>query len=183
MSSPNMYDVEEDATLHKAKQHFLQHLEEVDTSDGIAKTLVLKFTLAPEVISALTEFVTEHGCSMETRLLTRQEQDAIDKRRKSCAQYTWFTVTPEAKAAYLKNRKTPLKTPLKRPSPKKAGASLTSTPSKPPQRKPKSEKVSTPVIKKTKKTERKCIFFSCADHSWYTYFQSQSRDRPPSPTS
>jgi hypothetical protein len=50
-------------TDSQAKQKFLQHLEEVDTSEGIANTLVLKFRLDPEVESALNAFVTDHGCS------------------------------------------------------------------------------------------------------------------------
>ncbi|KAJ7270782.1 hypothetical protein B0H12DRAFT_1093891 [Mycena haematopus] len=51
------YDVGEDATLHKAKQKFLQHLEEVDCSDGLTNNLVLKFHLSPEVESELNAFV------------------------------------------------------------------------------------------------------------------------------
>ncbi|KAJ7248882.1 hypothetical protein B0H12DRAFT_1123190 [Mycena haematopus] len=64
MSSPRKseYDVGEDATLHKAKQKFLQHLEEVDCSDGLTNNLVLKFHLSPEVESELNAFVTEHDC-------------------------------------------------------------------------------------------------------------------------
>ncbi|KAJ7781188.1 hypothetical protein B0H16DRAFT_1497378 [Mycena metata] len=121
MPVDSMMAVEEDATLHKAKQMFLQHLEEVDTSEGSTNTLVLKFLLDPEVESALDAFVTEHGCSMQSRIISREEQDKIDKRRKSCTQYTHFMVTPEAQKAYMKNRKLP-------PSPAKATPKKTTTP-------------------------------------------------------
>ncbi|KAJ6573474.1 hypothetical protein DFH09DRAFT_1151925 [Mycena vulgaris] len=144
MSSPNRFDGEEDATLHKAKQLFIKHLEEVDTSEGLANTLVLKFYLNAEVEAALNSFVTDLGCSMESRIISREEQDKIDKRRKTCSQFTWFMVTPEAQEEYLKNRKSP----LKRPAPK--SAATRTTPAKPP-RTPK-KKVSTPAIKKLKET-------------------------------
>lgn len=80
---------------------FLKHLEEVDTTEGLANTLVVKFRLEPEVEDALNKFVEAHGCSyvssishidyinnerdssMESRLLSREEQDKIDKRRKT----------------------------------------------------------------------------------------------------
>ncbi|KAJ7034070.1 hypothetical protein C8F04DRAFT_1102963 [Mycena alexandri] len=123
MPVDSMMAVEEDATLHKAKQMFLQHLEEVDTSEGSTNTLVLKFQLDPEVESALDAFVTEHGCSMQSRVISREEQDKLDKRRKSCTQYTHFMVTPEAQKAYLKDRKLP-------PSPSKASPKKTTTPNK-----------------------------------------------------
>ncbi|KAJ7090298.1 hypothetical protein B0H15DRAFT_258185 [Mycena belliarum] len=169
MSSPNRFDGEEDATLHKAKQLFLKHLEEVDTSEGSANTLVLKFLLDPDVEAELQRFVTDHGCScvslsllprllpqtrviiaprMESRVLSREEQDKIDKRRKNCAQHTWFLVTPEAQEEYLKNGKSV--SPLKRPTPKKATAAR-STPSKTP-RKPKTQKAASPVKKEVAPT-------------------------------
>jgi len=147
-------------TDSQAKQKFLQHLEEVDTSEGLANTLVLKFRLAPEIEAELNAFVTEHQCSMESRVLTREEQDKIDKRCKTCAQYTWFQVTPEAQEEYLKNRKvslssgkkaTPQKAPvvsMKAPAatPKKAAAATpkktapSSTPAKTPRKANKQQK-------------------------------------------
>ncbi|KAJ7140834.1 hypothetical protein C8R44DRAFT_974578 [Mycena epipterygia] len=145
MSSP-VFGEGEDSSLHKAKQMFLKHLEEVDTSEGLTNTLVVKFRLEPEVEDALNKFVEAHGCSMESRVLTREEQDKIDKRRKTCAQYTWFMVTPEAQEEYLKDRKAPLKRPSsakatpKKVTPKKA------TPAKS-ARKPKDKTVK-PVTKK-----------------------------------
>ncbi|KAJ7457855.1 hypothetical protein FB451DRAFT_1274374 [Mycena latifolia] len=149
MSSPSRpYDGEEDFTLHKAKQAFLTHLEEVDTSDGLANTLVLKFQLEPDVEAELNRFVTDHGCSMDSRVLTREEQDKIDKRRKTCAQYTWFQVTPEAQEDYLKTKKKGSVAPSKRPAPKKAAAARstpTKSPSKPKTPKTKTKKVSPPV--------------------------------------
>ncbi|KAJ7657349.1 hypothetical protein DFH06DRAFT_1198021 [Mycena polygramma] len=114
---------EEDPTLFKAKQRFLEHLEVVDTSDGLANTLVLKFRMEPEVESALNAFVTEYGCSMDSRVLSREEQNKIDKRAKTCAQYTWFLVPPEAQEEYLVNKSlrprnsSNKKTPTKKPSP------------------------------------------------------------------
>ncbi|KAJ6516844.1 hypothetical protein C8R47DRAFT_1063495 [Mycena vitilis] len=38
---------------------------------------------------------------MVTRILSREEQDEIDRRRKSCAQHTAVLVTPEAQATFL----------------------------------------------------------------------------------
>ncbi|KAF7373493.1 hypothetical protein MSAN_00559200 [Mycena sanguinolenta] len=121
MPSPQKseYDVGEDATLHKAKQKFLEHLEKVDTSEGLTNDLVLKFRLTPEVEAALNAFVANHGCFMESRILSREEQDKIDKRQKNCAQYTWFQVPPEAQEKYLKSRNISV-TPSKKATPRKA---------------------------------------------------------------
>ncbi|KAJ7163486.1 hypothetical protein C8R43DRAFT_1123093 [Mycena crocata] len=125
MSSPaSIFDAEEDATLHKVKQMFLQHLETVDTSDGLANTLVVKFRLEPEIEAALDVFVTEHGCSMQSRVISREEQDKIDKRRKTA-------LTPEAQEEYLKTRKTPVtRSSSARASPKKAASNTKGTPRK-----------------------------------------------------
>ncbi|KAJ7657350.1 hypothetical protein DFH06DRAFT_1198022 [Mycena polygramma] len=125
------FAIEEDAALHKAKQKFLEHLETVDTSEGLANTLVVKFRLEPEIEAALDAFVTEHGCSMESRVLTREEQDKIDKRQKNPAQHTWFLVTPEAQEAYLKKNKIQPKTPSAKKSPAKKSTPKT-TPAKTP---------------------------------------------------
>ncbi|KAK7055359.1 hypothetical protein R3P38DRAFT_2846612 [Favolaschia claudopus] len=111
MSSPSKStsEVGENATLYKAKEKFLAHLENVDTSNGPVNTPnVLKFHFKPEIEAELRAFVTEHGCSMETRIVSRAEQDKIDKRVKSCSQYTSFTVTPEAQREYRKNLQVPL---------------------------------------------------------------------------
>ncbi|KAJ7349126.1 hypothetical protein DFH08DRAFT_864496 [Mycena albidolilacea] len=146
MSSPHQLDVAEDATLHKAKQMFLKHLAEVDTSEGLTNELVLKFRFDADVESALNTFVIEHGCSMESRVLSREEQNKIDKRQKACSQYTWFQVTPEAQAEYLKNHK--VSSPPKKVSPKKTPAT---TPRKAPATTPK--KTATPA--KTPRTGTK----------------------------
>ncbi|KAJ7837086.1 hypothetical protein B0H14DRAFT_1118681 [Mycena olivaceomarginata] len=148
MSSPHQLDVAEDATLHKAKQMFLKHLAEVDTSQGLTNELVLKFRFDADVESALNAFVIEHGCTMESRVLSREEQNKIDKRQKACSQYTWFQVTPEAQAAYLKNHKVsspPRKSHRKKRQllqPKKAAATpkKTATPAKTPRTGTKQQK-------------------------------------------
>ncbi|KAJ6468086.1 hypothetical protein C8R47DRAFT_1151760 [Mycena vitilis] len=60
---------------------------------------------------------------MESRVLTREEQDKIDKRQKNCAQYTWFLVPPEAQEEYVVNKSlrprnsSTKKSPTKKPSP------------------------------------------------------------------
>ncbi|KAF8172798.1 hypothetical protein K438DRAFT_1851151 [Mycena galopus ATCC 62051] len=139
MSSPQKseHDISEDATLHKAKQKFLEHLAEVDTSEGTATTLVLKFRLAPEVLSELDTFVNQHGCAMNSRVITREEQDKIDKRVKSCSQFTYFEVTSEAQENYLKSTG-------KTRVPKKASPKKAETPAKPTK---KAEKTATPAKK------------------------------------
>ncbi|KAJ6468087.1 hypothetical protein C8R47DRAFT_1151761 [Mycena vitilis] len=143
------FAIEEDASLHKAKQKFLEHLETVDTSEGLSNTLVVKFRLDPEVEEALEAFVTEHGCSMESRVLTREEQDKIDKRQKNPAQHTWFLVTPEAQEAYLKKNKIQPKTPSAKKSPAKTPKT---TPAKTPARTPAKTYAKSATKKSTPKT-------------------------------
>ncbi|KAJ6463375.1 hypothetical protein C8R45DRAFT_1025481 [Mycena sanguinolenta] len=159
MSSPQKsdYGVGEDSTLHKAKQKFLEHLETVDTSDGLTNTLVLKFRLTPEIEAELNAFVVENGCFMESRVLSREEQDKIDKRQKNCAQYTWFQVPPEAQEKYLKNRKVSI-SPGKKATPKKVAppAKTPSAAKKTPSTKLAKPSTSTPAksARKTSKQKR-----------------------------
>ncbi|KAJ7650976.1 hypothetical protein FB45DRAFT_997700 [Roridomyces roridus] len=91
--------------LTKGKSAFLKYLREADTSKGAVQKEVIKFHLTPEVESALNEFIESHGCTMSTRIISREEQDRIDSRRKNCAQYTTIVVTPEAQATFMKNQK------------------------------------------------------------------------------
>ncbi|KAJ6594837.1 hypothetical protein B0H19DRAFT_1247476 [Mycena capillaripes] len=85
---------------------------------------------------------------MESRVLTREEQDKIDKRQKNCAQYTWFLVTPEAQAEYLKKNKLPAKpaTPSssKKSPAKKAATPKAKTPTATPAKSPRTK--STPKV-------------------------------------
>ncbi|KAJ6608451.1 hypothetical protein B0H10DRAFT_2439061 [Mycena sp. CBHHK59/15] len=87
--------------LDKAKCMFLDHLKQVDTSSGPVETVIIKFRLLPAMTSALEAFVEQYGCRMRTRIISREEQDKIDRRHKTCAQFTSVVVTPEAKKAYL----------------------------------------------------------------------------------
>ncbi|KAJ7230009.1 hypothetical protein GGX14DRAFT_581847 [Mycena pura] len=128
-----MDDDGEDAILHKAKQVFLKHLELVDTSNGPTKQLVIKFILGKEIEEALNKFVDDHGCSMETKLLSLEETRKIDRRRSGRVQHTWFEVTPEAQKEYLKNMKISFKptgTPKKAATPKKTYSASAKAPRK-----------------------------------------------------
>ncbi|KAJ7283219.1 hypothetical protein C8J57DRAFT_1709666 [Mycena rebaudengoi] len=91
--------------LTKAKSVFLQHLSEVDTTNGPVDNVIIKFHLTPSMVNTLDSFVQEHGCTMSTRIISREEQDKIDARRKNCAQYTSVVVTPDAQLAYRGNKK------------------------------------------------------------------------------
>ncbi|KAJ6608440.1 hypothetical protein B0H10DRAFT_2067949 [Mycena sp. CBHHK59/15] len=73
-TSKNMVD--------KAKAVFLDRLKQVDTSNGPVETVESSGTHAHPIISG-------------------EEQDKIDRRHKTCAQFTSVVVTPEAKKAYL----------------------------------------------------------------------------------
>ncbi|KAJ7140038.1 hypothetical protein C8R43DRAFT_1018745 [Mycena crocata] len=86
----------DEKVLDKAKNAFLKHLKQVDTSNGPVNDVIIKFRLG-EVESAFDNFVKQHGCKMTTRIISRAEQDAIDPR---CAQYTSVLVTPEAQARF-----------------------------------------------------------------------------------
>ncbi|KAJ7102916.1 hypothetical protein C8R44DRAFT_808763 [Mycena epipterygia] len=90
-----------DKNLQKAKNAFLKHLKEVDTSLGPVDAVILKFRLNPAVGAAFDAFVRHHRCTMKTRIISRKEQNEIDPRQKSCAQFTSVLVTPAAQAAFL----------------------------------------------------------------------------------
>ncbi|KAJ7915590.1 hypothetical protein B0H13DRAFT_1999567 [Mycena leptocephala] len=89
--------------LKKAKV-FLKHLERVDTSQGPVNKVILRFRLNREVELVFNAFVRIYGCTMTTRIISREEQDAVDPRQKNCAQYTSVLVTPEAQAAFLSQK-------------------------------------------------------------------------------
>ncbi|KAJ6558277.1 hypothetical protein B0H19DRAFT_1150649 [Mycena capillaripes] len=93
--------------LKKAKDVFLKHLKEIDTSDGPVNQVILKFHLTRDVELAFESFVRHYGCTMSTRIISRAEQDAVDRRQKNCAQYTSVLVTPEAQAAFLGKKSNP----------------------------------------------------------------------------
>ncbi|KAJ7640335.1 hypothetical protein DFH06DRAFT_1126979 [Mycena polygramma] len=79
----------------------MKHLKAVDTTRGPVNEVIFKFQLTRDVEMALHAFIRHHGCTMVTRILSREEQNAVDRRRKSCAQHTSVLVTPEAQAAFL----------------------------------------------------------------------------------
>ncbi|KAJ7485077.1 hypothetical protein B0H11DRAFT_2018056 [Mycena galericulata] len=121
-----------DKIFQKAKAIFLKHLKEVDTTEGPVDEVVLKFYLPAETESALDALVRNHGCTMSTRIISRAEQNAIDPRRKSCAQYTSVLVTPEAQATFLAQNGTGSKSPPKSRTVqrKSTGRSIKNTPKK-----------------------------------------------------
>ncbi|KAJ7641608.1 hypothetical protein FB45DRAFT_900614 [Roridomyces roridus] len=131
----------DEKTLKKAEGAFLKFLKDADTSNGPAEEVILKFYLTPEVESAFDELVQGYGCTMSTRIISREEQDAIDSRRKTCAQYTNVVVTPEAQAAFLKDGKVPSSVP--------GFASNKSSKSK------KAPSVTAPLTKRTRKPSPK----------------------------
>ncbi|KAJ7725189.1 hypothetical protein B0H16DRAFT_1594973 [Mycena metata] len=97
----------DDKKLNKAKTIFLNHLKAVDTSQGPVDKVIFKFRLVHAPLFDL--FVKHHGCTMSTRIISREEQDRVDARQKNCAQYTSVVVTPEAQAKFLgkMNKTTP----------------------------------------------------------------------------
>ncbi|KAJ7027512.1 hypothetical protein C8F04DRAFT_89732 [Mycena alexandri] len=92
----------DDKKLNKAKAIFLKHLKEVDTSQGPVNQVILKFRLVHAPLFDV--FVKHHGCTMSTRIISREEQDAVDARQKNCAQYTSVLVTSEAQAKFLERK-------------------------------------------------------------------------------
>ncbi|KAJ7187005.1 hypothetical protein C8R46DRAFT_1342229 [Mycena filopes] len=95
--------------LKKAKAVFLKHLKEVDASQGPVTQVIIKFRLPNAQLFDV--FVKQHHCTMSTRIISREEQDAVDPRQKACAQYTSVRVTPEAQAAFLAKQKQNVETP------------------------------------------------------------------------
>ncbi|KAK6996670.1 hypothetical protein R3P38DRAFT_3069839 [Favolaschia claudopus] len=87
--------------LDTAKTTFLQHLASVDTSAGPVKEEIIKFHLVPDMKKEFNKFVKEHGCTASQRKITREEQDKINKSRKSLMIYSSVTVSPQAQQQYL----------------------------------------------------------------------------------
>jgi len=80
---------------------FLEHLATVDTTAGVVTEEVIKFHLVPDMRKQFNKFVGEYGCSATSRQITREEQDKINKSRKSLSHFTSVKVTSEAQKAYL----------------------------------------------------------------------------------
>ncbi|KAF8876462.1 hypothetical protein CPB85DRAFT_1443834 [Mucidula mucida] len=71
-------------------------LASVDTSKGPVTEEIIKFHLVGDMKTKFNKLVREHGC-----VLTREEQDLIDKTRKSLISYSSVKVTADAQKAYL----------------------------------------------------------------------------------
>ncbi|KAJ7140831.1 hypothetical protein C8R44DRAFT_761949 [Mycena epipterygia] len=87
--------------LDQAKSLFLNHLATVDTSAGPVTAEIIAFHLVPDMKKAFNKFVKEHGCTASQRKITREEQDKINKTRKSLMIFSSVTVSPQAQHAYL----------------------------------------------------------------------------------
>ncbi|KAF7335650.1 hypothetical protein MVEN_02219900 [Mycena venus] len=96
--------------LDDAKTLFLHHLASVDTSAGPVKEEIIKFHLVPDMKKEFNKFVKQHGCTPSQRKLTREEQDKINKTRKSLMIFSSVTVSRQAQQAYL--AKNPAKAPV-----------------------------------------------------------------------
>ncbi|KAF8173169.1 hypothetical protein K438DRAFT_2023516 [Mycena galopus ATCC 62051] len=96
--------------LDQAKAVFLRHLASVDTSAGPVKEEIINFHLVPDMKKEFNKYVKEFGCTASQRKLTREEQDKINKTRKSLMVYSSVTVTPHAQQAYF--AKNPSKAPV-----------------------------------------------------------------------
>ncbi|KAJ7187825.1 hypothetical protein C8R46DRAFT_1052728 [Mycena filopes] len=116
--------------LDEAKAVFLKHLASVDTSAGPVKAEIITFHLVPDMKKAFNKYVKEHGCTASQRKITREEQDKINKTRKSLMVFSSVTVSPEAQKAYL--AKNPTTVPAAGPSKTaEAGSSKTVAPPEP----------------------------------------------------
>nr|GAT51006.1 predicted protein [Mycena chlorophos] len=93
--------------LDQAKDIFLKHLASVDTRAGPVKEEIIKFHLVPDMKKEFNKFVKEHGCTASQRKLTREEQDKVNKARKSLMVYSSVTVTQAAQQAYLAKKTAP----------------------------------------------------------------------------
>ncbi|KAJ7090805.1 hypothetical protein B0H15DRAFT_1021625 [Mycena belliarum] len=87
--------------LDNAKSLFLKHLATVDTSSGPVTAEIITFHLVPDMKKAFNKFVKEHGCTASQRKITREEQDKINKTRKSLMLFSSVTVSPKAQQEYL----------------------------------------------------------------------------------
>jgi len=87
--------------LDDAKSIFLQHLATVDVSKGPVTAEIIKFHMVQDMRKNFNKYVKEYGCTATPRKITREEQDKVNKTRKSLMQYTSVKVTPEAQKAYL----------------------------------------------------------------------------------
>ncbi|KAJ7638279.1 hypothetical protein FB45DRAFT_863409 [Roridomyces roridus] len=102
-SKPNKQGEKDEKVFSKAQAAFFTYLSEANTDHGEASKVLLKFQLSAEVESRFKALVEAHGCRMSTRTISRQEQEAIDsRRRRSCSQFTTVYVTPGAQQAYRK---------------------------------------------------------------------------------
>ncbi|KAJ4471739.1 hypothetical protein C8J55DRAFT_563418 [Lentinula edodes] len=84
-----------------AEAAFLKHLASADTSKGPVTEEIIKFHLVPDMKTRFHKFVKGYGCTATSRKLTREEQDKINKTRKSLMLFTSVTVTLESQKAYL----------------------------------------------------------------------------------
>ncbi|PPQ94212.1 hypothetical protein CVT25_006872 [Psilocybe cyanescens] len=89
------------STLSSAKSHFLEHLKTVNTSRGTVSHEIIRFHLVPDMRKQFGQYVKEFGCTATSRQLTREEQDRINKKRKSFIYFTSVTVTHHAQQAYF----------------------------------------------------------------------------------
>ncbi|KAJ7034072.1 hypothetical protein C8F04DRAFT_601492 [Mycena alexandri] len=87
--------------LDQAKSVFLKHLASVDTRAGPVKTEIITFHLVPDMKKEFNKYVKEYGCTASQRKITREEQDKINKTRKSLMVFSSVTVSPEAQQTYL----------------------------------------------------------------------------------
>ncbi|KAK4699984.1 hypothetical protein P7C70_g6271, partial [Phenoliferia sp. Uapishka_3] len=72
-----------------------------DTSNGPVTQEIITFHLVPDIRKSFNKLAKEVGCTAKSRQLTREEQDKVNKSRKSLMYYTSLTVTPAAQAAYI----------------------------------------------------------------------------------
>lgn len=108
-----------------AESTFLKHLASVDTSKGPVTEEIVKFHLVPDMRKKFNKMVKEHGCTATHRKLTREEQDRINKNRRSLMNFSSVMVTPGAQQAYLQ------KHPELRSATSTAAATSTTQPSAP----------------------------------------------------
>ncbi|KAJ7657347.1 hypothetical protein DFH06DRAFT_461222 [Mycena polygramma] len=111
--------------LDEAKTLFRRHLSSVDTSAGPVTEEIIKFHLVPDMKKQFNKNVKEYGCTASQRKLTREEQDKINKTRKSLMIFTSVTVSPQAQQAYL--ARNPTKAPVAGSSKNAAAAGSSKT--------------------------------------------------------
>ncbi|KAL8284131.1 hypothetical protein RQP46_004880 [Phenoliferia psychrophenolica] len=87
--------------LDNAKSIAKRFIEDADTSKGSATEEIITFHLVPDMRKSFNAWAKEQGCSAKSRQLTREEQDKINKGRKSLMFYTSLTVSAAAQASYL----------------------------------------------------------------------------------